>query len=193
VEVPDPGDEVIRTARLDLVRMSPALMRAVLAADWPQAARLLGAEIPEEWREADWGWLSRRPAEVERDPALASWLPCLMLLRSLGPGSVPVVVGEVGFHGPPDGSGRIELGYTVVAAHRRQGFAEEAVRGLLSWAELVHGVHRFRACVSPDNVASLNLVRKLGFVAVGRHRHVQRGEEVIFHRDLTASPAGGRS
>jgi hypothetical protein len=64
--VPDPS-LVIRSARLDLVLMSPALMRAVLAADWDQAGQLLGARIPEQWRGEDWQWLGQQPGHAEAD------------------------------------------------------------------------------------------------------------------------------
>jgi hypothetical protein len=59
---------VIHARRLDLVLMSPALMRAFVASDWERAGQLLGAEIPMEWRGEDWQWLARRPDQAEADP-----------------------------------------------------------------------------------------------------------------------------
>jgi hypothetical protein len=35
---------------------------------------------------------------------------------------------------------------------------------------------------APHSTASLNLIRKLGFVQVGTHYHESCGEELIFHR-----------
>jgi [ribosomal protein S5]-alanine N-acetyltransferase len=176
---------VIHAPRLDLVLMSPALMRALHAADWDQAGQLLGAQIPEEWRDEDWQWLGHRPDQAEADPAVMRWLPRLMLLRTATDrgGQPAIVVGEAGFHGPPGDDGRVEFGYMVVADHRRRGYAEEATRALLAWATAEHHVTRFRATVSPQNTASMNLLRKLGFSQVGSHRHERRGEELIFHRD----------
>jgi [ribosomal protein S5]-alanine N-acetyltransferase len=109
----------------------------------------------------------------------------MMLLRTPdgSGGRQPIVVGEAGFHGPPDGDGRIEFGYMVVSEHRRRGYAEEAVRALLAWATADYQITRFRAGISPHNIASLNLIRKLGFVQVGTYHHETRGEELIFHRD----------
>jgi ribosomal-protein-alanine N-acetyltransferase len=75
-----------------------------------------------------------------------------------------------------------EFGYMVVTAERRRGYAEEAVRALLTWAECQPAVRIFRATVDPDNSASISLLRKLGFTEAGRERHAQRGEEVVFLR-----------
>lgn len=60
------------------------------------------------------------------------------------------MVAEVGFHGPPDGDGWVEIGYRVVAGYRRRGFAEEACRGLLDWA-LARGVAGVRAAIGRDS------------------------------------------
>jgi [ribosomal protein S5]-alanine N-acetyltransferase len=176
---------VIRAPRLDLVLISPALIQALVTADWNQAGQLLGAQIPAEWRgRDDWQWLAQRPDRAETDPSATRWLPRMLLLRSGGnSGQHAVVVGEAGFHGPPDSDGRIEFGYMVVGEFRRRGYAEEAVRALLAWAAAEHQVTRFRATVSPRNTPSLSLIRKLGFVQVGAHHHERRGEELIFHRD----------
>lgn len=180
---------VIPTRRLDLTLMSPDLMRALLAADWDTGGQLLGAEIPAEWRAEYWQWLGQRPDQAEADPSVVPWMPRVLLLRGSGQrgGAGPDVVGEAGFHGPPDAAGRVEIGYMVLAAHRRRGYAEEAARGLMSWASAEHGVTLFRASISPDNTASLNLIGKLGFTLAGRQHHDQRGEELVFHRD---NPAG---
>lgn len=150
--LPDPYS-VIHAPRLDLVPMTPELMRALIAGDWATADRLLEAQLPQEWR------------------------------TKAGSTSEPTVVGEIGFHGPPDETGRVEIGYTVVTEYRRRGFAEEAARALLAWAAREHGITRFRACVSPQNAPSLNLMGKLGFIRVGAYRHDERGEQLVFHRD----------
>lgn len=182
--MPEPW-AVLHAARLDLVLMSPALMRALLASDWDQAGQMLGARIPGEWRGEDWQWLGQRPDQAEADPSAVPWLPRVMLLRPAGESGrqQPAVVGEAGFHGPPGDDGRVEIGYMVVAEQRRRGYAQEAAQALIAWAIAEHHITGFRACIQPQNAPSLNLIRKLGFVQVGTHHHERRGEELIFHRD----------
>ena len=58
------------------------------------------------------------------------------------------------------------VGYTVAPAHARQGFAGEAVRGLLAWLAR-QGFHTAHADVAPQNAASIALLRKLGFTQTG--------------------------
>ena len=175
---------MIHGPRLDLVLMSPALMRALLAGDWDQAGRLLGAPIPGQWRGEDWRWLGQRPGQAEADPSAMPWLPRVLLLRPADDSrQQPLVVGDAGFHGQPDGDGRVEIGYKVIDGHRRRGYAEEAVRALMAWATAEQGVTRFRASISPQNAPSLNLIRKLGFTEASTGQHDRRDEELIYHHD----------
>lgn len=166
--------------------MSLVMMRAIRGGNWPGVGRLLGTDIPPEWREADWQWLDHRVARAEADLAEMPWAPHALLLRQAPePGRGRVVVGDAGFHGQPDENGRVEVGYMVLSPYRRQGLAEEAVRALLAWAVAEQGVTRFQACISPDNIPSLNLIRKVGFGEAGRQFHESRGQELIFHLDRT--------
>jgi RimJ/RimL family protein N-acetyltransferase len=45
-----------------------------------------------------------------------------------------LAIGGAGFHGPPDEDGEVEVGYGVIPAVRRNGYATEALRGLLEFA-----------------------------------------------------------
>jgi len=189
----DPSDRrgwleslAIQSRRLKLVPMTLDVMRAILAGDWPEASRLLETPIPEEWRRESWEWLRHHAVDAEvdaeRDSSSVCWVPRLLLLERAGDGGQrnATVVGEAGFHGPPDREGEVEIGYMVVAEHRRQGYAEEAVGALLTWAATARGVTRFKGCVDPLNVPSINLLRKLGFAETGRRRDGERGEQLIF-------------
>jgi RimJ/RimL family protein N-acetyltransferase len=176
---------MIHAARLDLSPMPMIMMRSIQDGNWPGVSRLLGTEIPAEWRDGDWQWLDQRVARAEADLAELAWAPHVLLLRQ-DPGSggpARVVVGDAGFHGSPDENGRVEVGYMVLSAYRRRGLAEEAVRALLDWAVAEQQVTRFQACINTDNIASLNLIRKVGFSQVGSQRHERRGVELIFHLD----------
>ena len=53
------------------------------------------------------------------------------------------------------------------------------MRALIAAAE-TQGVRRFVASVGPENEPSLAIVRRLGFVEVGRHWDDQDGEELEF-------------
>ncbi len=169
----------IRTRRLELVPTSAALMRAVLERDWAEAGRLAGAVWPDEWRDG-WPWLRRYLDETEREPGAAAWGPRLVFRVD----SVRVLVAEAGFHGPPDADGAVEFGYMVLAAHRRQGVAEEGARGLLTWAAGRVGARHVAAVVDPGNAASLRLLAKLNFEPVGPVDQDGREGQLLLRRAL---------
>lgn len=178
----------IRTVRLAMIPMSSRLVRAVLQKDWVTAERLLGAPFPLEWRDDGWQWLESQAIRGESDERFIVWGTRLVFpaTRDVEKARGPVLA-EVGFHGPPDSDGWVEIGYRVVTAHRRRGLAEEATSALLAWAG-AHGVTGVMASVSPDNTASIGLLRKLGFTGAGSHRHPILGEQVSFHR-MTRTPS----
>lgn len=89
------------------------------------------------------------------------------------------VAGHCGFHGPPKTIGRAEIGYTVFMRFRGQGFAKEAARALSEWA-FEQGEEEVYATVSPNNAASLGVVRALGFRQVGVQEDEVDGTELVF-------------
>jgi len=84
------------------------------------------------------------------------------------------MIGHAGFHLPPGdpvigrwAPGGVEIGYTVFEAHRRRGYATEAVRGLLDFA-LARGVRNVMATTALTNYASVAVLRRCGFRHAGR-------------------------
>jgi ribosomal-protein-alanine N-acetyltransferase len=134
-------------------------------------------DVPSGWPDEEQWLLQYRLDQIGRDPAAEPWLLRAIVLRG-----TRTMVGHAGFHGPPEGRGYVEIGYSVFEPYRRRGIAQESVVALLDWAGGRPGVHRFRASVSPTNTASLNLVRKLGFVQTGVQWDEIDGEELVFER-----------
>jgi ribosomal-protein-alanine N-acetyltransferase len=59
------------------------------------------------------------------------------------------------------------LGYYGMARFRRTGLMTEALRAALSYAFDDLGLHRLEANIQPDNLASIALVRRVGFKQEG--------------------------
>ena len=78
-----------------------------------------------------------------------------------------VVVGGIGFHGPPRG-GLVEVGYGVVESVRGRGLATDALRQILRFAASRPDVSRIRGRTSPDNIASQKVMLAGGMTLVGR-------------------------
>ncbi|WP_193504998.1 GNAT family N-acetyltransferase [Streptomyces coeruleorubidus] len=75
-------------------------------------------------------------------------------------------LGAMGFHGVPDESGRVEIGYDLVEAARGHGYATEALRALSAYALSRDEVRTVAANVERDNTPSHNVLARAGFKAV---------------------------
>jgi len=121
-------------------------------------------------------WLQRRLDQMTIDSTVQPWLLRGMVLRE---DAARPMVGYLNFHAPPGPERWVEIGYTVLPKYRRRGYAHEAVEALFEWATREHGIHTFRASISPVNVPSLGLARKLGFREIGRRWDDEDGEEIV--------------
>ena len=171
----------MRTARLDLVALSPEVVAALVAGDAAAAARLAPFPVDDSTFAGDEYVLGLRHAQLQADPASATWLLHAMVDRERGR-----VVGRIGFHEPPDEDATVEVGYVVQPAERRRGYALEAVVGMLEEAVRL-GARRCLASVSPSNAASQSLVARLGFVKVGEQVDEVDGLEEVLAVDLPLS------
>ncbi|MGW3271322.1 GNAT family N-acetyltransferase, partial [Streptomyces kronopolitis] len=72
-------------------------------------------------------------------------------------------LGSIGFHGPPDDEGFVEIGYDLSPSARGAGWATEAVRLLAGWATARPEVRTVCALTEPENVASQRVLERAGF------------------------------
>lgn len=168
-------DDVLR-----LVPMNVPLMRALAEGRMTDAERVLGAPIDSSWslpREV----LAMRIAQLERAPEKSGWLLNAVVLRAPS-----VMIGNVGFHGPPGEHlfeqrwpGVVELGYDIVPAFRRRGHATRAIRLLLDWARF-RGASQVVLSIALDNAASQRTADKLGFALREEYEHDARGRERLY-------------
>ncbi len=68
----------------------------------------------------------------------------------------------------------VDLGFAFLPAHWGQGYANESANAVVAFAESTLGLERIVAITSPDNQASIRLLRKLGF---GLERMVRLSDE----------------
>ena len=80
------------------------------------------------------------------------------------------VVGDLGAGFGVPGEHQVELGYRILPACQRQGYAREAVAALIDHLAAEHGVHRFVAIAAEANAASRAVVEALGFRQEGSFR-----------------------
>jgi [ribosomal protein S5]-alanine N-acetyltransferase len=134
------------------------LVRLEVAADWP----------PMHWDAGPIEWIT---AKMLHQPTEPLWSPWLIVQKANSAEPEPsahtraqgLVIGTLGFKGPPDESGFIEVGYSIVTSQWRRGFASEAVAALLKCARLDPRVRGFRAHTLANDPASGGVLRKNGF------------------------------
>ena len=177
----------ILTSRLELASLGPAFLEALLGGRPFIAEGIGGFSLPHGWPdEHDRRFLERRLKQMTEDEDSQQWLARAMVSRREA--SRPMI-GHIGFHEAPI-DGVLEMGYTVFEKYRRQGYAYEAIHGMMRWAHEAHGIGRFRVSVSPDNAPSLALAAKLGFERTGEQMDPEDGLEYVFERDYAPEPAG---
>ena len=86
------------------------------------------------------------------------------------------IVGGCGFKNEPIAN-RVEIGYGIAPSCRRQGAASQAISKLLTLA-YAGDAAEVLAEVLPENFASAEVVRRLGFIDTGR-RVDEAGETVV--------------
>ena len=175
---------IISSERLDLLPMTPAFLRASLLRDQDEAARLLGVAVPEDWPDGVENLLEMRLADLEATPSLQPWLLRAIVLRETG-----AMVGYGGFHTAPAAAylasfspQAVEMGWTILPAFRRRGYARETALALMHWARHHHHISEFILTISPENLASQALAAELGFVVIGSHIDEVDGLEEVYER-----------
>ncbi len=165
-----------------VVHLPAAVLDALAAGDLDAANAVspvpLGAVVLDEgWREI---W-TIRSTQVTGDPDAAAWVTGVVV-----DGRTGEVVGQAGFHGPPDDRGMVEVGYEVAPEHRRRGYARATLAALVRRAATEPDVHVVRASISPDNEPSNALTASFGFEQVGEQWDSEDGLEILFELDPRA-------
>lgn len=76
-------------------------------------------------------------------------------------------IGGIGFKGLPDDDGVVEIGYGIVEEYRRNGYATEALKGMVSWAFEQSGVNQVVAQTEESNDISAKVLMNNGLVRDG--------------------------
>ena len=173
------------TPDVEILQLDAAALRGLADGDQAAAERtspvplspyLAGPDCRRVWE--------IRAEQVIEDPSSVVWVTGIVWDAERG-----LAVGRAGFHGPPDADGMVEVGYSIDPRFRRLGYARAALRALLARAEAEPDVRTFRATISPDNVASRDLVLAHGLTVVGEQVDDEDGLEIIYEVAVGTGPA----
>ena len=143
----------------------------------PALANLLGVKPPPSWppqhndantRE----WMRNLLRQHPGEPGYSSWY-------LIADGEL---VGILGYTGPPDEAGTVEIGYSVVDERHRRGFASAGVAKLIARAFADPRVQVVAAHTLADGHASQGVLRKAGFAPVGGLIDTDEGKVQRFER-----------
>ena len=161
-----------------IVHLTGPVFRALVEGDLAAANAASPVPMTPYFAGPDWrGVWEMRRKQAEADPATAAWVTGVIWDDEL-----QLAVGRAGYHGPPDDTGTVEIGYAVDPAHRRRGYARAALEALLARAAKDPTVRTVRVTISPQNLASYRLTAQYGFAEVGVQWDDEDGEEIIYER-----------
>ncbi len=156
----------IRTSRLELVPVTAELIRLEIG-DRIALGQVLDAAIPTAWPpESVRNVLEFFAQELEANPSTEGFSGYYWLSTKSNTGR-RILIGSGGFKGKPDVEGSVEVGYGVLPEFQKQGYATEAVQALVNWALAQKSVERVIAEAFPDNIPSVRVLAKCGFVEMG--------------------------
>lgn len=88
--------------------------------------------------------------------------------------SKKAIIGGICFHGEPDESGEVEIGYGIDEGYQNQGYMTETIAGIIGFTKNMAHVKAIKAETECSNVSSIKVLEKNGFQIVSNN-----GEMVI--------------
>jgi ribosomal-protein-alanine N-acetyltransferase len=113
--------------------------------------------------------------QVRKDPEVAKYLLRVAILKQS-----MEIIGSAGFHNLPDENGMIEIGFGIDPTFQNKGYGKQLLHGMWNWVVKEPGVQTLRYTVSPDNLVSQHIIKKLGFNLVGEQIDEKDGLEQIY-------------
>ncbi len=148
----------LETARLTIVPFTLDLLRAARQ-DPAAVGHRLRLCVPAAWPGPDIA--AALPAlihQLEPDPTQADWGVHLVARTAKR-----TLIGFAGCNnGPPDATGTVEIGYDVLPAYQRRGYATEAMDAIMAWLFAQPRVRRVTADCDANNSASRRVLERLG-------------------------------
>jgi [ribosomal protein S5]-alanine N-acetyltransferase len=150
----------LKTARLRLIAITPAMLAAEKLADG-SLAKLLRARLTAEWPPEHWephvfDFILK---QFEDEPETLGWHRYVVLPNGR------TLIGAVG--GFPKPEGDVEIGYSTLPEFQRLGYGTEAAKALVDWLLSREGVRSVSAQTFPRLPESIKVMERCGMQFVG--------------------------
>jgi [ribosomal protein S5]-alanine N-acetyltransferase len=172
----------LHTSRLMLVTtplevIKTRLEQANFSALVPVEGSNLLVCFPHEWPGDALALFPQMLAHRQANPSEPEWGGTMIEHTS------STAVGQMGCKGPPNSSGEIEIGYGVNPAFQGRGYASELVIAFCTWLLERKSVGSVRAETLIDNLASIRVLEKSGFVRTGTRDDPSDGRLILWSRN----------
>jgi RimJ/RimL family protein N-acetyltransferase len=171
----------VETKRLHLISLTTACLQALVAGDYHQAQAIGGFVVSQDCALLKDAWVGRRLRMIAADAEQHPWM-----YRAIVRKRDTIMVGHISFHHKaPDPTYQAysrygaELGYTIEALYRRQGYAAESALGMMDWAR-TRGVEDFFLTISPQNIPSIKLAESMQYRKIGELMDEIDGIEYLY-------------
>ena len=137
----------------------------------PQVAERIGVRVSDDWPGPD--FMEALPFfidQMEQDSSGSVWDGIILHKAD------SIAIGGMGFLGGPDETGAIEIGYSIVPAYRKHGYATEMGQALIAWAFQQPDIRAVIAECLQDNIASIKVLEKLGMRRLALHDNLIKWE-----------------
>ena len=154
----------IKTNRLLLTPSVPANLLALIESE-ERFAQVTGVRAAEGLRaffvsdDVSRAWVEQLRSSVGPDP----WQHGFAIIHRQS----NEAIGSVGFKGPPDAHGMVEIAYGIVPVYQGQGYAGEAAEAAIGFAFADPSVRLIRAHTMPELNASTSILARCGFTHIG--------------------------
>jgi len=161
----------IQTPRLELIAITLDMIHAGRAKS-PGFARLVNAELPEGWPPGDWDDHAYEYVvdKMTRYPNFHGWGRYIALkptAHESNNGGRRTLIGTCGATLPIELNDDPEIGYGILPAYQRCGYATEAVAALIEWIFSYPHVRSVNAQTFPHLQPSLGVMAKNGLQFAG--------------------------
>lgn len=169
---------VIDTCRLRLVPLTEACARAS-PDDRGTIAEEIAAVVPMSWpvEHYDQEALDFTTKTLQSSQGQEGWLMRYIIIRE----PRPILAGMIGLMAP-DPEGACMMGYSVLPEFRQQGYASEALAGVIAWAFAHPEVRSIVGETYPELTGSIRTMERSGFRYTG-----PGSQERVIRYELTRS------
>ena len=161
----------LRTKNLTLIASTLEHVRTEL--ETPDLlAELLDANVSSEWPSGEYDRDAMeffRTCFEQGGKGVEGWYSWYAI-RDPDEKSLRTLVGAAGYFGPPDATGTVEIGYSVLPEWQRCGYASEMTDALVKNVLSLSTVERVIAHTTEENPASIAVLIRCGFIASGPGR-----------------------